>query len=108
MISDVYFPRVNGVSTSIATFRRSLRQLGHQSTLVAPAYPQAAPEVSDFSAKVIRLLRQPGLRQRLSSEARDYARDWSTTIMSRRMADFYRRVVEQENGALLSSQASSR
>ena len=45
------------------------------------------------------------LRQRLSIEARDYARDWSTTIMSRRMAGFYRRVVEQENGALVTSTA---
>lgn len=41
MISDVYFPRVNGVSTSIATFRHSLQQLGHHTTLVAPHYPQA-------------------------------------------------------------------
>jgi glycosyltransferase involved in cell wall biosynthesis len=38
-VSDVYFPRVNGVSTSIQTFRRSLRQLGHETVLVAPAYP---------------------------------------------------------------------
>ena len=28
MISDVYFPRVNGVSTSIQTFRRQLERLG--------------------------------------------------------------------------------
>ncbi len=39
MISDVYFPRVNGVSTSIQTFRRELAALGHRSTLIAPAYP---------------------------------------------------------------------
>ena len=39
MISDVYFPRVNGVSTSIRTFHRELTQLGHEVTLVAPAYP---------------------------------------------------------------------
>ena len=37
-ISDVYFPRVNGVSTSIHTFRRELADLGHVTTLVAPAY----------------------------------------------------------------------
>jgi 1,2-diacylglycerol 3-alpha-glucosyltransferase len=43
MVSDVSFPRVNGVSTSIATFRQSLAELGHESTLVAPAYP-AAPK----------------------------------------------------------------
>jgi glycosyltransferase involved in cell wall biosynthesis len=38
MLSDVYFPRINGVSTSIKTFRQELRQLGHDSTLIAPAY----------------------------------------------------------------------
>jgi len=39
MISDVYFPRVNGVSTSIRTFRRELLAQGHQVTLIAPEYP---------------------------------------------------------------------
>lgn len=38
MISDVYFPRVNGVSTSIQTFRRELAQLDCQVTLVVPEY----------------------------------------------------------------------
>jgi hypothetical protein len=38
MLSDVYFPRVNGVSTSIRTFVRSLLELGHRVTLVAPDY----------------------------------------------------------------------
>jgi 1,2-diacylglycerol 3-alpha-glucosyltransferase len=42
MVSDVSFPRVNGVSTSIATFRRSLAELGHDTTLIAPAYPGAS------------------------------------------------------------------
>jgi glycosyltransferase involved in cell wall biosynthesis len=40
-ISDVYFPRVNGVSTSIATFMRDLISLGHEPTLVAPKYGDA-------------------------------------------------------------------
>lgn len=39
MISDVYFPRVNGVSTSIQTFRHELQALGHNCTLIAPDYP---------------------------------------------------------------------
>lgn len=39
MISDVYFPRVNGVSTSIRTTCHALKQLGHEVTLIAPAYP---------------------------------------------------------------------
>jgi glycosyltransferase involved in cell wall biosynthesis len=48
MISDVSFPRVNGVSTSIATFRQSLSELGHPSTLIAPEYLGAAPDPADI------------------------------------------------------------
>jgi len=50
-VSDVYFPRINGVSTSIQTFRRELARLGHESTLVAPAYP--APHEDD--ARTVRI-----------------------------------------------------
>lgn len=39
MLSDVYFPRVNGVSTSIRTFRDDLAELGQVCELVAPEYP---------------------------------------------------------------------
>jgi len=39
MVSDVYFPRVNGVSTSIRTFRDELQQQGHRVTLIVPDYP---------------------------------------------------------------------
>ncbi|MBZ0104854.1 MAG: glycosyltransferase [Sulfuricella denitrificans] len=38
MISDVYFPRINGVSTSIATFRDEMEKLGHETRLIAPDY----------------------------------------------------------------------
>jgi 1,2-diacylglycerol 3-alpha-glucosyltransferase len=46
MISDVYFPRINGVSTSIQTFRRGLHAAGHETVLIAPEYPagEAATE----------------------------------------------------------------
>ena len=37
-ISDVYFPRVNGVSTSIRTFREDLASCGVDTLLVAPDY----------------------------------------------------------------------
>ncbi|HTT03088.1 MAG TPA: glycosyltransferase [Steroidobacteraceae bacterium] len=37
-VSDVYFPRVNGVSTSIATFRADLAECGVDTELVAPQY----------------------------------------------------------------------
>lgn len=42
MVSDVYFPRINGVSTSIETFRRTLADLGVTVRLVAPAYDSVA------------------------------------------------------------------
>ncbi len=48
MASDVYFPRVNGVSTSILTFRRALQQLGHRVTLLAPEYAQRTSNEQDI------------------------------------------------------------
>ncbi len=38
MVSDVFFPRINGVSTAIQTYRESLRAHGVDVVLVAPAY----------------------------------------------------------------------
>jgi glycosyltransferase involved in cell wall biosynthesis len=52
MISDVYFPRVNGVSTSMQTFCRELIALGHLVTIVAPDYGIADRE-AEF--EIIRL-----------------------------------------------------
>ena len=43
-ISDVYFPRVNGVSTSIRTFRGDLAREGVETILIAPRYPGAAED----------------------------------------------------------------
>ena len=45
-VSDVYFPRVNGVSTSVGTFRHDLASCGVESVLIAPDYGPArfAPE----------------------------------------------------------------
>jgi len=40
-ISDVYFPRVNGVSTSIRTFRQDLANCAVETLLVAPRYAPA-------------------------------------------------------------------
>lgn len=45
-VSDVYFPRVNGVSTSIRTFVQCLQQLGHEVHLIAPDY-RAADQSKD-------------------------------------------------------------
>ncbi|AWV07487.1 glycosyltransferase [Marilutibacter maris] len=70
MLSDVYFPRVNGVSTSIRTFAQALLRMGHKVTLVAPDYgshdsdgeggddPAQAPAVNDDLAG-LELIRLP-------------------------------------------------
>ena len=78
-VSDVYFPRVNGVSTSIQTFRRELARLGHETTLVAPAYP--APHEDDA-----RTVRVPSRSIPLDPE--DRAMHWrSLSRLDRRLAD---------------------
>jgi len=55
MISDVYFPRVNGVSTSIQTFRRNLHELGHRTTLIAPAYEATHNQDASDESTIIRI-----------------------------------------------------
>jgi glycosyltransferase involved in cell wall biosynthesis len=57
MLSDVYFPRVNGVSASIRTFARELTQLGHSVTIVAPEYDsrdeEGAFEIIRLASRII-------------------------------------------------------
>lgn len=47
-VSDVYFPRINGVSTSIQTFRHELRTRGHAVHLIAPDYFAPSDDESDI------------------------------------------------------------
>lgn len=47
MVSDVYFPRVNGVSTSIETFRSCLKRQGVKVHMVVPRYGTDA-DVADI------------------------------------------------------------
>jgi 1,2-diacylglycerol 3-alpha-glucosyltransferase len=62
-VSDVYFPRINGVSTSIETFRRDLIALGHEVMLVAPDYAgggsdpsaDAGPSIARVAARKVPL-----------------------------------------------------
>jgi glycosyltransferase involved in cell wall biosynthesis len=68
-ISDVYFPRVNGVSTSIETFRANLRELGHTVHLVAPDYLMP-------SADETGVLRVPARRVPLDPEDRFMSYRW--------------------------------
>ena len=55
MISDVYFPRVNGVSTAIQTYRETLAACGVEVSLVAPDYGSGCREswVSRVSARQV-------------------------------------------------------
>lgn len=55
MISDVYFPRINGVSTSIQTFIRELRLLGHEVTLIAPSYETQQHTIFEPDTGIIRI-----------------------------------------------------
>ncbi len=61
-LSDVYYPRVNGVSTSIATFRRALAGHAVEVTLVAPRYGAEAGEPG--------IRRVPGVRVPFDPEDR--------------------------------------
>jgi glycosyltransferase involved in cell wall biosynthesis len=70
MISDVYFPRINGVSTAIMTLRRELTRRGHQVTLVAPSYGPPCSSTAD-EAGIIRI------------RARDVWRDPEDRLMAR-------------------------
>ncbi|MBP9145634.1 MAG: glycosyltransferase [Thermoanaerobaculia bacterium] len=78
-LSDVYFPRVNGVSTSIATFRRELAQRGVDVPLLCPAYDAdgierapAAPaaSLSHPGRPAGRIVRLAGLRVPFDPEDR--------------------------------------
>ena len=71
-ISDVYFPRVNGVSTSIRTFRADLRDAGVDAVLVAPAYGEetAADEPGVLRVASGRVPRDPEDRRMRSGALR--------------------------------------
>jgi glycosyltransferase involved in cell wall biosynthesis len=61
LVSDVYFPRVNGVSTSIHTFCADLAEIGVRTTLVAPAYdkPDEAAKDEGGTPRVLRVPARP-------------------------------------------------
>lgn len=66
MVSDVYFPRVNGVSTSMETFRRTLADAGVEVRLVVPRYGDEADEPG--------VVRVPG--RRLPNDPEDRLVSW--------------------------------
>lgn len=80
MVSDVYFPRINGVSTSIETFRTALREHGVEVGLVAPRYGNEADTADIIRVPGRRLPRDPEdrlmaygpLRKTVLATAADY------------------------------------
>jgi 1,2-diacylglycerol 3-alpha-glucosyltransferase len=56
----------------------------------------AGETVTDFADKVIRLLGDPRLRERLGREAREYAAGWSAEVMASRLLAFYRSVISMD------------
>ncbi|WP_200884036.1 glycosyltransferase [Methylophilus sp. Q8] len=76
MISDVYFPRVNGVSTSIRTFAESLREQGHVVHLIAPQYPvQPGQPLSADEAWITRID-----ARKIVFDPEDYLMKWSALM----------------------------
>ena len=55
MVSDVYFPRINGVSTAIQTYRQALAAHGVTVSLIAPDYGQsdAPPWITRVAARPV-------------------------------------------------------
>ena len=66
MLSDVYFPRVNGVSTSIRLFRDELERRCHTVAIVAPRYGGELAQIELDS----RISRASGLRVPFDPEDR--------------------------------------
>ena len=58
MLSDVHFPRVNGVSTSIQSFRQGLERRGVQVRLIAPDYGRSSG-LPDDESWIVRLPSRP-------------------------------------------------
>lgn len=81
-VSDVYFPRINGVSTSIDTFRRELRARGHTVHLIAPDYYAPSDDESD-------ILRVPARSLPMDPEDRLMRYGWAMKHLSRLHAEKY-------------------
>ncbi len=76
MVSDVYFPRINGVSTAIQTYREALAARGVEVRLIAPDYGNGCCEtwIRRVAARPVprdpedRLMRRSALRAAVDAE----------------------------------------
>jgi glycosyltransferase involved in cell wall biosynthesis len=68
----------------------STAELGTRSILVEGSGALVVPEEQlAFAAAVVRVLRDPGLREAMAARGRAYAHSWSSAAMARRLADIY-------------------
>lgn len=64
-VTDCWWPRINGVTVSVQTFRDELEKRGHQTLVLAPSYPGQKPDPAHPQVK-----RFPSVKARLSPEDR--------------------------------------
>jgi glycosyltransferase involved in cell wall biosynthesis len=73
--------------------------MGTRDILVPGRGALVAHEDADhFAGQVEMLLRDPGLRERLGREAREFAREWSDDACARRMTRLYEAIVTAPTG----------
>jgi hypothetical protein len=98
LLSDVYFPRVNGVSTSLQTFCADLADegvvstacLGTRSVLAEGCGADVVAEDEvQFAAAAFRVLTDPVRAHELSVRGLAWARRWASRGMASRMAALY-------------------
>ena len=66
LVSDCYWPRVNGVTVSVQTYRDELERLGHQVIILCPEYPASRGVVTQESS----VRRFPSMTNVVSKEDR--------------------------------------
>ncbi len=72
--------------------------------ILSPGRGCLTPEdnVADFAAAMVRVLRDPVLRNSLSQEARDYALEWADDRIATKLAELYQRILQAAGGPLAS------
>lgn len=81
-VSDVYFPRVNGVSTSMETYHRNLRLLGHIVHVIAPDYSRSSSDETD-------IMRVPSRRIPFDPEDRLMSFKWVMSQLTKIRSENY-------------------
>ena len=81
-ISDVYFPRINGVSTSMETYHRNLRLLGHIVHVIAPDYSRPSSDETD-------IMRVPSRRVPFDPEDRLMSFKWVMNQLAKIRSENY-------------------